>query len=573
MKLQKKFILIFISISMIPIIIFSLYTYSRYTSLVKRQTLQTAENLLNVAAAQTDYTLKSVSQIMEAMYLTKEDGFSMVDDLKQYLGQDVYTPSDLYKSNEKLKFTCQDFVYFNNHINGIYIFTPDGPVLGYGYGNSCNITSDYHPADDVWYQKILELKGGTYIYGPSKKDFIEGSSVSVSFCNALYDVYTREFLGVLFIDCEPGIFDLSNVNSLPETASLTVNNGSVPLYVTSPVSGNNTTDDTMHLERELSFQGLTLNIEVSQSSLSREFGITQNTLIALSVTCIAGILILSVFLSRSIITPIIYLSSQMQVRDRKQDVSDSPYYRYGDEIGTLYTSYQEMLDEREYYIKHELENKLIVLDSQMRALESQINAHFLYNTLEAINSIAVIEKVKSISVMALALGSMFRYSIKTQSELVPLSAELKNVQDYTAIQQIRFDNAFSLTLDIPTEYLERKVLKLILQPLVENALYHGLSNCMTGGVITLRAQAQGSDMILDIIDNGEGISSDKLAHIQENLQEKAEFTELGKRRHTSIGIRNINTRIALYYGEAYGLRIFSKEGAGTRVQITLPIID
>ena len=397
--------------------------------------------------------------------------------------------------------------------------------------------------------------------------------MSVSFCNALYDVYTREFLGVLFIDCEPGIFDLSNVNSLPETASLTVNNGSVPLYITSPVSEDNTTDDTMHLERELSFEGLTLNIEVSQSSLSREFGITQNTLIALSVTCIAGILILSVFLSRSIISPIIYLSSQMQVRDRKQDVSDSPYYSYGDEIGTLYTSYQEMLDEREYYIKHELENKLIVLDSQMRALESQINAHFLYNTLEAINSIAVIEKVKSISVMALALGSMFRYSIKTQSELVPLSAELKNVQDYTAIQQIRFDNAFSLKLDIPTEYLEQKVLKLILQPLVENALYHGLSNCMTGGVITLRVQAQGSDMILEIIDNGEGISSDKLARIQENLQEKAEFTELGKRRHTSIGIRNINTRIALYYGEAYGLRIFSKEGAGTRVQITLPIID
>lgn len=573
MKLQKKFALIFLSISVIPILIFSVYTYNRYTSLVKQQTMQTAENLLNVSAAQANYALESVQQMVETMYLTKENNISMVDDLKKYLSESTYSNYDIFQSNQKLRYTCQDFIYFSDDINGIFIFTPDGPVLGYGYGNGSNVISDYCPPEDSWYKETLSLKGGTYIYGPSTKDFIEGNQNSISFCNALFDVYTREFLGVLFIDCDPAIFDLSSVNSLPDSAVLSVKNGKDTLYTTSALSPNELSTDIIELQQTLSLDTLSLNIAVSQRSLSKEFGITQITLLALAATCIVGIFILSLFLSRKIIFPIIYLSSKMLQKNEDASVSDSPYFHYEDEIGTLYNSYQEMLDERRYYIKHELENKLIVLDAQMRALESQVNAHFLYNTLESINSIALVEKVPRISVMSLALGRMFRYSIKTQSELVPLSEELKNVQDYVSIQQIRFAHGFQLEVHIPEALLSLKVLKLILQPLVENALYHGLDNCQAGDRIRLDAQVADSVLFLTVSDNGVGIPCDRLSQLQEQLKQKAEFTELGKRRHSSIGISNINTRIALYYGDRYGLQISSKPGKGTRICISVPILN
>jgi len=216
---------------------------------------------------------------------------------------------------------------------------------------------------------------------------------------------------------------------------------------------------------------------------------------------------------------------------------------------------------------------LILLDAQMRSLESQINAHFLYNTLESINSIAAIEDVPNISTMALALGNMFRYSIKTQSELVPLAEEIRHVQDFVSIQLIRCDYAFSLEVDVSDSLKEKKVLKLILQPLVENALYHGLNYCMEGDRISLGAVREDSHLLLTISDNGKGMAAEELEKLQKQLNQKQEFTELGKRYGQSIGIKNIHTRIRLYYGGYYGLQISSQPGRGTSVRVILPMMD
>lgn len=569
MKLQKKFILIFVLITVIPISFLSVFTFSRYTGLVDRQTNQTASHLLNVAASQVNYTLLQLDQIVETMYLTQQDSLSVIDDIKKYSGTASFTDNDIYQSNEKLKYICQNFVYSNSAINGVFLFTASGITLGYGYGNGSSIRTNYFPAAEEWYQETLQLAGSTYVYGPSVKDFITSQTESISFCTALYDVYNKTFLGVLFIDCNPSIFDLGNFNSLPDIASLTVKNQDASLYQT----GISPKEDALTLTQELNLSCLSLELKVNHRELLSEFHVTQIILLALSVTCIVGILILSLFLSESIIHPIVHLSHQMQKRDGNQSVTNSHYFHYEDEIGTLYNSYQEMLDERNYYIKHELENKLIVLDSQMRALETQINAHFLYNTLEAINSIAIREKVPEISTMALSLGNMFRYSIKTNSELVTLENELKNVQDYVNIQLLRHSHAFSVKFLVPDELLSKKVLKLILQPLVENSVTHGLNSCLQGGIITVTAELNDSFLFLTVEDNGCGIPPETLILLNQELKQKAAFTNLGKRKNSSIGLSNINTRISLYYGEQYGLQLFSQVQNGTRILLRLPVID
>ena len=232
-----------------------------------------------------------------------------------------------------------------------------------------------------------------------------------------------------------------------------------------------------------------------------------------------------------------------------------------------------MLEENNRYIKSEYENKIVLMDTQMKALESQINAHFLYNTLEAINSLAEIEGSRDISVMALALGDMFRYSIKTKGALVPLEKELAHVQNFVAIQQIRFDNGFSFQLDVPEKLLSCRILKLILQPLVENALYHGLLHCNAGSTIWLSARKQGKVICFSVKDDGVGIPREKLENLQQMLAGKPKFQELNQRENGSIGLKNINSRIRLYYGDDYGLEITSEQDKGTTVQIRIPEIE
>ena len=241
-----------------------------------------------------------------------------------------------------------------------------------------------------------------------------------------------------------------------------------------------------------------------------------------------------------------------------------------DEIGTLYNQYQTMLEENNRYIKSEYENKMILMDTQMKALESQINAHFLYNTLEAINSLAEIEGAEDISVMALALGDMFRYSIKTKGALVTLEKELAHVKNFVAIQQIRFDNGFRFEMDVPEELYSCRILKLILQPLVENALYHGLLHCNAGSSIYLSARKENKIIYFTVKDDGVGMASETLEQLQKLLEEKPEFGELSQHANESIGLKNINARIRLYYGEDYGLSVKSEQGCGTIVQIKIP---
>lgn len=572
MKLQKKFLVIFLAISVLPVLITSLYTYSRYRHLADTQTSQVFDNILNISVSHTEDSLRILEHIIETIYLPGEEHLSMIDDIQKYRSPESKAdPRDIFQSNERLRISLQNYFYYNTYLNGIFLFLPNGTVLGSGYGNGVCVRHGYQPFQDDWYNEALSLHGGTSLYGPCTKEFFVGNeAASLSFCTALYDTYDKEFLGVLMVDCDPGFFDLEEVNPLPSIARLTIRSGEETIYTTRSADIGDA--PVLEYEQPLSLEPLTLQVQIDQKLLYAQFGITKITLIAVTLTCILVVILISWILSSSLTKPITILSDLMLQPEEFADMSVVPYFHYENEIGTLYTSYQKMLDDKNLYVKNELENKLILLDSQMRSLESQINAHFLYNTLESINSIATLEKVPAISTMSLSLGRMFRYSIKTDSELVPLSAELTHTLDYSTIQEIRFDHRYSLIMEIPQELKNILVLKLILQPLVENALYHGLNYCKSGNQIRIFARENSSMLILTVEDNGIGMDDAKIRQLKSMLEEKPEFTELGQRREASIGIKNIHTRIQLYYGKPYGLHLDEQPEQGTRISIIVPIL-
>lgn len=253
-------------------------------------------------------------------------------------------------------------------------------------------------------------------------------------------------------------------------------------------------------------------------------------------------------------------------------IQSTRYLDRTDEVGTLYNEYNSMVESLNSAVKQDYQDKLVILDAQMKSLEARINSHFLFNTLESINSMAELEDNLTIADMSLALGNMFRYTLKTQSELVTIEDELRHVQDYVSIQQIRFDHRFQLIVDMTPDFKQKKVLKLIFQPLVENSLYHGLNYCTVGDTISISGYEKNSCIYITVSDNGQGMGSETLTKLRSSLSEEASFTELGHRNKKSIGLKNIHSRIELYYGQGYGLTITSEPEKGTTILIKLPVL-
>lgn len=576
MKLKYRFFLIFSALAVVPLFLFSYIAYNHYINLSNSQITETSSKIMEQAVQETDSVFGSMQHILELVQYTSPNEETILQELGKFADPNSeHSDQDIYEANKKMKYIFQNFVFSTENINGIFIFTPSKVVLGQGYGNGVDVRSDYDPAGEDWYEKTLELEGKIYVDGVKERDYLLNDTPSISFSMCVYDVYSRDFLGVLYINCSQEIFSLDTVNVLPEATEFVIKRENEILYKSNPFDWENSSETNkeshkIEYNQEIAGEGVTLTAVFDKAGLAADFRVTLSLMLFALVVFLILFIVLAYFLARYLTEPITALSHIMAHPREKNRAVESPYMNRTDEIGTLYNQYQTMLEENNRYIKSEYENKMILMDTQMKALESQINAHFLYNTLEAINSLAEIEGAEDISVMALALGDMFRYSIKTKGALVTLEKELAHVKNFVAIQQIRFDNGFRFEMDVPEELYSCRILKLILQPLVENALYHGLLHCNAGSSIYLSARKENKIIYFTVKDDGVGMASETLEQLQKLMEEKPKFGELSQHANESIGLKNINARIRLYYGEDYGLSVKSEQGCGTTVQIKIP---
>lgn len=228
----------------------------------------------------------------------------------------------------------------------------------------------------------------------------------------------------------------------------------------------------------------------------------------------------------------------------------------------LYRLQQSDLDNQRRIFVRELENK----QTQILFLQTQINPHFLYNTLECINSAGAVYGSWEVQQMAVSLGEILRYAVKG-SNLVTLADEIQIVISYLSIQKVRFPDKVSLTLDIPEALEQIRMIKLILQPIVENCVTHGIEPVTKKCAIHIAASLRGNEVTVCVSDSGKGIDAQKLRRIREAL---AQNTDGFFNRAKSIGLANINHRIRLFYGEHYGVFIDAHPEGGTTVRVTFP---
>ncbi|CAH1192916.1 hypothetical protein PAECIP111891_00460 [Paenibacillus allorhizoplanae] len=271
-------------------------------------------------------------------------------------------------------------------------------------------------------------------------------------------------------------------------------------------------------------------------------------------------LYLSFAISRHLSRPIKVLQNSMkQVEKGNFDIRSE--VRSENEIGQLGRSFNMMVSRIKDLMSQLIHNEEIKRKSEMKLLEAQINPHFLYNTLDSIIWMAERKKHAEVVLMTSSLAKLFRAIIHKNDETIPVRAELEHISNYLQIQKLRYKDNLDFAIDVDPDILEHHIPKIILQPIVENAIYHGIKNKLEPGFIHITGKAHGETIVFVVADNGVGMEPDKLIQIW----------EAKNRTMKGIGVSNVDERIKLY-GHEYGLSFNSERWVGTEVTIVVPLI-
>lgn len=299
-----------------------------------------------------------------------------------------------------------------------------------------------------------------------------------------------------------------------------------------------------------------------RSLLNKNQKVLTENLFLITVIMLAVISISFYFVSRSLSRPLEEMTktvkriqsgeTQLRMENLKQD-----------EVGELGQSFNNMLDRIEGLIAKEYENKLLLNRAEYQALQAQINPHFLYNTLDTMSSIAEIQNCSQVSALCQSLAGIFRYSLNMKEPFSTVAQEMVHLKNYIYVMNVRMQNQVQYEFEIEDVVLQDTLPRISIQPLVENAVNHGLRNRKGEKRVSVSARAEDKSLVIQVEDNGVGMTKEKIAALYQEDESREDKSK-------SIGILNIHRRMKLLYGEAYGVEIESEPDKGTRVSLRIP---
>jgi two-component system sensor histidine kinase YesM len=417
-----------------------------------------------------------------------------------------------------------------------------------------------------------------------RSTMLYGADDVVSIVKAVYSPDLGRVLGAVLIDMKlAGIEDLFTGSPLGKGDFLFIaDSGSEMVYA--PVNRavyriplESLSDDSSSVEFDIAGTGYqvlakrsaytgwkTLGVFSIAEMLSEVLKIRAWTYAIGGITMLLAIAAAFIFAS-SIATPILDLRSLMK-RVEDGDLSVRFSGGPGDEISELGLGFNEMIERIQSLIDQVYAEQQSKREAELHILQEQIKPHFLYNTLDTIQWMAQEHRVEDVVCMVGALASLFRIGLNRGREFISLAEELKHVESYLCIQKMRYEDKFDYSIACDEILLSRRVLRIILQPLVENAIYHGIKERRGHGTLSVEAKAERGDLIISVRDDGVGMSEEILNLLNVSLEEGAPTVG-------GYGIRNVHERIRLSFGKPYGLSFSSVYGEGTEVIVRLPLLD
>lgn len=269
----------------------------------------------------------------------------------------------------------------------------------------------------------------------------------------------------------------------------------------------------------------------------------------------------SLRVSHSVTKPLIYLTDTMK-KFGKGDLSVRVPVLYEDEIGILSEEFNKMSEQIRQLVDQVYREQRAKRKSELAALQAQINPHFLYNTLNSVSSLIRMDCPDEAFTMIQAIGTFYRTSLSDGKTLIPLEQEITNIENYIKIQKVRYGNKIEYEIDIEKEILQEWIVKLTLQPLVENSIYHGIKEMRGKGIIRIKGWKEKNKVFIQVSDNGLGIPEEKLEKL---------FSKDYREKGSAFGLFNIQQRLQIYFGKEYGLTVESKLSQGTKATVCIPV--
>ncbi|WP_219644373.1 sensor histidine kinase [Cohnella sp. CFH 77786] len=308
--------------------------------------------------------------------------------------------------------------------------------------------------------------------------------------------------------------------------------------------------------------GWVLVTRVPVGELTKDTGKVSLFIAALGAGCLLLVLLGAGLLSRTIATPLVRLTRTMRkVQDGSLDYRFETRGR--DEIALLGSGFNGMIERIRELLRSVRNEQRLKREYELALIQSQIKPHFLYNTLDVIYTLTEMGRHRDVQRTTKALADYYRIVLSKGREIITVGEEIHNVRDYLAIQRIRYSDVFDYRIEVPPELHDYPMLKLTLQPLVENAIYHGLKPSGRFGLLTITGELSKNNVWLKVEDDGIGMDRETVASIWAQEQKSP--------GGPSFGLRSVQDRIRLYFGEPYGLRIDSEPGRGTSVVAVLPV--
>jgi two-component system, sensor histidine kinase YesM len=582
-KTKMFFIFAGAYISLVSIIGFAIYI-SNYNEM-KSQT----SSLTQVLTTQFTRTIDLYFEDMERLSLIVYTDFLIQESLGYYekntsVYNDLLIKNDLYPR-------LFNQIYPRKDIESISIYTNTGAYFKYEKQGDIEVHHNSELTD--WQKRLDNLPKRDFLFIPTHEVTSRGGEKVnvVSLVRNIYMIPNRHKVGSMKIDINIDIFkrllDLENVNDLEQHARLFVLTGDKQvifddqemltgkksLNLNFPHSMNHYTSDTITWEnnqylysvQHSDYTGWDISMLIDDDFIIYE----RNQIIAFVVIsgliAIAIIALVSYYLSHHLSKPLVKMMRKMK-KVEEGHLSERMDFTGSPEMDLLTRVYNSMLDSINKLITEVYELSITEKNAKISALQSQINPHFLYNTLNVMKSISRLKGVDEVADISESLSDLFKYSMKDLDKTVPLMDEVEHITNYMNIQKHRFGDRYQYYSSFQEEALKVYVPKLIIQPLIENSIKHGLER-RGYGIISLTAKIEKDNLIVSVEDNGVGMNEQTLHNLR--LQQTAD--QLIENKDGGIGLTNIQQRVRLMYGFDYGLDIQSECEKGTKITLKLPV--
>lgn len=565
-------------ISILPIVLIAFIFYSIFLNTIEGHVSNSIDLYFNQVDHRLEEYLNTVNIVADSVFLDKNLQELVVN--KEISYWDKYNTIDDF---------FQSYLKFYESITDLYLMDLNHVIY---HSRSVGVRNEFK--DFITNINSNDIDNGKlYIEGPIKTK--GGESYFIAY-RLIRSVFFRNFLeelgiGVAILDGNK-IEGIIKENNLPDRSYVfiqdnkgkivtTTNKEITDLYINHQMKQplekkyiNIKGVNYLIKSSELNKVGWTIMALINRDALVEQGQIVQVTIIVIAIFVFIIVLIITLIFNYHLTYPLKKMADAFD-RVATGDFNYKLKFEYKDEITNIEDNFNNMIRELESltnrFLQSQQKTHQIELEKkqfQLDGLQSQINAHFLYNTLNTIRVMALTDAKKEVDGMIRNLVDYLRYITKI-NEFVTLEEELNQLNKYNNIEKLRFGNKFKVKYKIDPGLDRLKIVKLTVQPILENAIFHGLRKSPDNGVIQISAFKKGEKAIIRIMDNGNGIKQEDLKKINEDLKSQRVMNTNNK-EDIGIGLVNIHKRIQLYFGEEYGLSVKSWENIGTVVTIFYP---